>query len=164
MLGAIREDVLAALGRRMPRFLLKEYYQFSPVHVPTPDHDRAGQRIDPFVKYDKAEVDRVKKLKLCNAHFLRDGCNYPNSCNHSHDYSPTEADLAALRIVARMAPCISGSACQDAKCIYGHRCPAPLARIRPAKGIKPCIFSETCKFPLELHEVDGLVVKTLVIR
>lgn len=36
--------------------------------------NRMGQRIDPPCKdYDKAEVDRVKKLKLCNVHFLRQG-------------------------------------------------------------------------------------------
>jgi hypothetical protein len=112
--------------------------------------NRAGQRVDPPSKdYDKAEVDRVKKMKLCNMHFLR---------------NLTKDETATLRLVARMAPCTGGSACQDLSCIYGHRCPAPPSRSRVPKGSKTCIFGEACKFPVELHDIDTNVVKTLVIR
>ncbi|KAF2112997.1 hypothetical protein BDV96DRAFT_148635 [Lophiotrema nucula] len=142
----------------------------SPVYKPAHREEiiarnRAGQRVDPPTRdYDKAEVDRIKKLKMCNVHFLRRECPYGINCTHIHDYSPSNRDIATLRLVARMAPCQHGSSCQDIKCIYGHRCPAPLAKIPPPKGEKPCIFSEACKFPLELHNIDCNVVKTLVIR
>ncbi|KAF2651412.1 hypothetical protein K491DRAFT_90377 [Lophiostoma macrostomum CBS 122681] len=141
----------------------------SPAYKPANREDsisrnRQGQRVDPPCRdYDKAEVDRVKKMKMCNVHFLRQECPYGDNCTHYHDYKPTKDELGTLRLVARMAPCQNGSGCQDVKCIYGHRCPAPLSR-NPVKGNKPCIFSDQCKFPLELHEIDCHVVKTLVIR
>lgn len=128
--------------------------------------NRAGQRVDPPNKdYDKAEVDRVKKLKMCNVHFLRQECPYDDGCTHVHDCHPTKEEVATLRLVARMAPCLNGSGCSDIKCIYGHRCPAPSHRSNSAaKGTKSCIFGEACKFPPELHDIDTNVVKTLVIR
>jgi hypothetical protein len=75
--------------------------------------NRAGQRIDPPCKdYDKIEVDRVKKIKMCNVHFLRNECPYEKNCTHLHAYKPTESEVATLRLVARMAPCSNGSGCQ----------------------------------------------------
>ncbi|KAL6703536.1 hypothetical protein ACN47E_009561 [Coniothyrium glycines] len=126
--------------------------------------NRAGQRVDPPCKdYDKIEVDRIKKIKMCNVHFLRKECPFDTSCTHLHAYKPTDQEIATLRLVARMAPCINGSGCQDIKCIYGHCCPAPHAK-NHIKGNKPCIFGESCKFPIELHDIDRNVVKTLVVR
>ncbi|KAG9190991.1 hypothetical protein G6011_09079 [Alternaria panax] len=76
--------------------------------------NRAGQRIDSRCKdYDKIEVDRVKKIKMCNVHFLRNECPYETTCTHLHAYEPTRSELATLRLVARMAPCSNGSGCQD---------------------------------------------------
>ncbi len=127
--------------------------------------NRTGQRVDPPSKdYDKSEVDRIKKMKLCNVHFLRDECPYGASCTHLHAYQPTRDEIPTLRLVARMAPCQNGSSCQDMKCIYGHRCPAPPNKTHAVKGTKSCIFGELCKFPPELHDLDTNVVKTLVIR
>lgn len=141
-----------------------------PAYKPTSREDiiarnRSGQRIDPVSKdYDKAEVDRIKKMKMCNVHFLRNECPYENSCTHLHSYKPTVEELATLRLVARMSPCVNGSACQEVKCIYGHRCPAPPHRTNHVKGTKSCIFGESCKFPPDLHDVDTNIVKTLVVR
>lgn len=127
--------------------------------------NRHGQRVDPATRdYDKAEVDRVKTMKLCNVHFLRQECPFKDNYTHVHDYKPSSGEIATLRLVARMAPCQNGSGCQDVKCMYGHRCPAPYARNVLDKGKKPCIFGEACKFPIELHDLDCNVVKTLVIR
>ncbi|CAI6340885.1 unnamed protein product [Periconia digitata] len=127
--------------------------------------NRIGQRVDPPTRdYDKTEVDRIKNMKLCNVHFLRQGCPFGENCTHIHDFNPCANEIAVLRLVARMAPCIHGSGCQDVKCIYGHRCPAPRSKNNPAKGTKTCIFGDTCKFPVELHDIDCNVVKTLVIR
>ncbi|KAL5119945.1 hypothetical protein ACEQ8H_002043 [Pleosporales sp. CAS-2024a] len=143
----------------------------APVYMPAKREDiiarnRAGQRIDPTTKdYDKAEVDRVKKMKWCNVHFLRNACPYDFNCSHEHSPKPNEDEIRTLRLVARMAPCIAGSGCQDINCIYGHRCPAPPHRTNNhVKGTKSCIFGESCKFPPELHDIDMNVVKTLVVR
>lgn len=142
----------------------------SPVYQPVSREEviarnRIGQRIDPPCKdYDKTEVDRIKKMKMCNVHFLRDECPYDTACTHEHAHKPTTDELSTLRLVARMAPCVNGSSCQDIRCIYGHRCPAPPHRTHHVKGTKSCIFGETCKFPAELHDIDTNVVKTLVIR
>ncbi|KAI4954366.1 hypothetical protein J4E91_002079 [Alternaria rosae] len=127
--------------------------------------NRAGQRVDlPCKDYDNTEVDRMKKIKLCNVHFLRAECPYDTKCTHLHAYKPTSDELATLRLVARMAPCSNGSVCQDIRCIYGHRCPAPPHKTHYAKGTKSCIFGESCKFPASLHDIDTNVVKTLVVR
>ncbi|CAO2655243.1 Nn.00g103070.m01.CDS01 [Neocucurbitaria sp. VM-36] len=142
----------------------------SPAYKPTNREEviarnRAGQRVDPPCKdYDKAEVDRIKKIKMCNVHFLRNECPYDANCTHLHEYKPTKDEISTLRLVARMAPCQNGSGCQDIKCIYGHRCPAPPHKTHQIPGTKSCIFGESCKFPPDLHDVDTNVVKTLVIR
>jgi hypothetical protein len=126
--------------------------------------NRDLQRVDPPCRdYDKTEVDRVKKLKLCNVHYLRQECPYGNECTHSHAYKPTKEETNTLKLVARMAPCVYGTACTDVRCIYGHCCPAPRSR-NAVKGTKTCIFGDQCKFPVELHDIDRNVVKTLVIR
>ncbi|KAF2126592.1 hypothetical protein P153DRAFT_297477 [Dothidotthia symphoricarpi CBS 119687] len=141
----------------------------SPVYKPANREEviarnRIGQRVDPPCKdYDKVEVDRIKKIKMCNVHFLRRECPYDEQCTHLHQYKPTKEEISTLRLVARMAPCQNGSGCQDIKCIYGHRCPAPSNK-HHVKGTKTCIFGEACKFPPELHDIDTNVVKTLVIR
>lgn len=128
--------------------------------------NRYGQRVDPPARnYDKDEVNRVKNLKMCNVHFLRQECPFGDACTHIHGYKPTAAELATLRLVARMAPCQNGSECVDLKCIYGHRCPAPEAKTGgKGGGGRNCIFGDKCKFPEELHGLDTVVVKCLVIR
>jgi hypothetical protein len=46
--------------------------------------NRAGQRVDPTCRdYDKAEVDRIKKIKMCNVHFLRHECPFADNCTHA---------------------------------------------------------------------------------
>ncbi|GME28192.1 putative ccch zinc finger protein [Neofusicoccum parvum] len=125
--------------------------------------NRKGQRIDPPTKnFDKEEVNRVKRIKMCNVHFLRHECPFGNNCTHVHDYKPNKSELETLKLVARMAPCIHGSGCDDPKCIYGHRCPFPL--LGGKKSGKNCIFLEDCKFPLEMHSMDMNVVQYTTIR
>jgi len=127
--------------------------------------NRVGQRVDPYCKdYDKTEVDRIKRMKLCNVHFLRAECPYDKQCTHIHNYELTADEAETLRLVARMAPCIYGSGCADPRCIYGHRCQAPRSKTHHAKDTKSCIFGDTCKFPPELHDIDTEIVKLLVVR
>ncbi|KEQ60374.1 uncharacterized protein M437DRAFT_9982, partial [Aureobasidium melanogenum CBS 110374] len=114
--------------------------------------NRKGQRIDPPTpEFKKDEVNRLKKLKLCNAHHLRHNCPYPDGkCEHDHLYKCNAKELETLKLVARMSACIHGSDCSDAGCIYGHRCPFPESRESGSKG-KPCINGENCRFPPEMH-------------
>ena len=83
--------------------------------------NRWGQRVDPVMTFDKLEVSRVKKIKMCNIHYLRNDCSYGDSCTHDHSYVPNKNELVTLRYVARMTPCRFGTDCDDIKCIYGHR-------------------------------------------
>lgn len=98
-----------------------------PTPQPTPasmqqiPRNRHGQRIDPVVKYDANEVERVKKLKMCNVHFLRHDCLFGDDCTHDHLYKPNRNEVQTLRHVARMTPCKFGTECDEIKCIYGHR-------------------------------------------
>lgn len=74
-----------------------------------------GQRIDPPVKHDKAEVERVRKMKMCNVHYLRGECPFGNKCTHKHDQEPSMKDLEILKVVARYACCRTGGSCDDPK-------------------------------------------------
>lgn len=123
--------------------------QTDPMYIP---RNRWGQRIDSELKYDRNMVKQVKALKMCNVHFLRGDCPY-ETCSHDHFYKPSKNELATLRYIARMAPCRMGSECDDAKCIYGHRCPAG----------NPCAFGDTCRFPDEMHNMDLTVVKGIKV-
>lgn len=83
--------------------------------------NKYGQRIDPAISCDKAEVKRVQKIKMCNVHFLRSDCPYGEKCTHDHFYKPNKNEIATLRYVARQTPCFFSTLCEDSKCIYGHR-------------------------------------------
>ena len=134
-------------------------------NVPPPMRDdkgilrmHSGKRIDPPPKqYNKEEVNRIKKMKLCNVFYLRGPCPYESKCGHRHDYSLKKGELDTLRLVARMAPCDHGTQCDDPDCIYGHVCPAPDANERTKvtnlaqEEGKTCIFGENCRFSGEMH-------------
>ena len=77
-----------------------------------------------------------------------------------------------------MTPCKFGSDCDDAKCIYGHRCPNDVegnvySRValplfvkvyaNISVGRKDCRWGENCRFERELHGLDRAVVKTLKV-
>ena len=83
--------------------------------------NRFGERVDPIMKYDKEEVNRVRKIKMCNVHFLRGDCPYGDECTHTHFYKPNKNEIQTLKFVARGTPCRFGTACDDEKCIYGHK-------------------------------------------
>lgn len=119
---------------------------------PSISRNRLGQRIDPSIKHNKEMHDRVKRLKLCNVHYLSNDCPYGSACCHVHNYKPNAQELSTLRLVARMAPCKRGSECDDAKCIFGHGCPIPDGR----NG--SCSFGAQCHFPKELHNLDKRIV------
>ncbi|TKA78344.1 hypothetical protein B0A49_01226 [Cryomyces minteri] len=101
----------------------------APTQIP---RNRKGQRIDPSLKgiYDKDEIARIKKMKMCNVHYL----------------------------LARLAPCVNSSECDDPKCMYGHRCPLPVPTTGSARGMG-CLAGEDCKFSKEMHNMDLNVVR-----
>jgi hypothetical protein len=120
--------------------------------------NKKGQRVDPPIKaYNRDEVTRIKKMKLCNVHYLRPACPYSEACGHEHKYTLLKGELDTLKLVARMSPCLYGSECDDPGCIYGHRCPAPermdgaMPRDARAEG-KTCVFGMLCRFPGEMHD------------
>lgn len=121
---------------------------------PSIERNKYGQRVDriDFKSIPKDELNRVKKLKLCNLYFLMGEC--PNlNCYHTHDYKLTKQERVVLQGVARMTPCHFGAECDDPGCIYGHRC--PLSEV----GKKTCYWGTNCRFDNAAHGIDTTVVK-----
>ena len=120
----------------------------------TSSHNKKGRRIDPPILADWEDKQRVKKIKMCNMHYLHpDGCKFSTEyCNHRHDYKPTAAEIKLLRSVSRETACRHGVGCNESVCVYGHRCPYPVATEGTMRGLW-CINGEKCRFPKEMHEV-----------
>ena len=121
---------------------------------PKVERNKYGQRVDrlDFKTIPKDELNRVKKLKLCNLYFLLGDC--PNlNCYHTHDHKLTKNERTVLQAVARMTPCHFGTDCDDASCIYGHRCP------QSEIGKKDCYWGANCRFDTSAHGIDTNIVK-----
>ena len=121
------------------------------------DKNRLGMRIDRVDKdIPNYEIQRVKKLKLCNTYYLqgKDLCS-ANKCTHRHDYPITNYERKILREVSRMTPCYFKTDCDDADCIYGHRCP------QSKPGEQGCYYGEDCRFYGWGHGIDIRVCKTI---
>ena len=136
--------------------------EFVPWSSPTPkpsapvtkqvQRNRYGQRVDPPLKYDTNEVNRIKKLKLCSLHHLRNSCQN-DPCVHDHYYKLNNNELTTLRYISRIVPCRFGSECDDIQCIYGHVCP------NSTEGRKDCRYGDSCRYDREQHGVEQTVVK-----
>ncbi|KAK5080140.1 hypothetical protein LTR70_008939 [Exophiala xenobiotica] len=116
--------------------------------------NRLGQRVDNVddaIPYQ--ELQRIKKMKLCNIYYLqgKDACT--GDCGHSHTYPLKTAERNILKEVARMTPCYYKTECDDPACIYGHRCP----QSKPDK--KDCYYKSDCRFVGWGHGIDTKVVK-----
>ena len=112
-----------------------------------------GQRIDPPIVYNQNDYQRIKKMKLCNVHFLRQECSY-NPCTHDHHYKPSNSEMQTLKYLSRLIPCRHGFECEDPKCIYGHKCP------NDTEGRKDCPWGDGCKYEPFQHGIDRTPVKT----
>jgi hypothetical protein len=94
--------------------------QASPA-APTINRNKYGQRVDPNSSYDKDAYKRMRALKLCNVHFLRNDCPYGDTCTHEHKYKLSKNEYVTLKALTRNTPCKFGALCDDPICIYGHR-------------------------------------------
>lgn len=130
--------------------------------VPVARHNKKGQRIDPPIPVvEESELYRVKKIKMCNQHYLgKDGCGRPSGkCGHRHDYRPSASEMKTLVRVSRETPCRNGVGCDEPACIYGHRCPFAVATEGTMRGIG-CLMGTDCRFPIEMHGItDSTAVK-----
>jgi hypothetical protein len=120
----------------------------------TVPRNKYGQRIDQFEfkTIPKEDLNRIKKMKLCNLHFLLGDCPNTN-CHHDHTHPLTKNERVVLQAVARMTPCRFGLECDEPKCIYGHRCP------QSEVGRKDCYWGSSCRFEPSQHGIDTTVVK-----
>ena len=128
----------------------------SKIIEPAVPRNKYGERVDPVTKFDPTEVKRIKAMKMCNVHFLRDDCPW-DPCTHDHYYKPNQNELNTLRYVSRLTPCKYGLECDEPKCIYGHRCPVN------KDGEKGCRFGENCRFPEDAHGMDLRIVNTIKV-
>lgn len=125
----------------------------------TVERNKYGQRVDrfDFKSIPRDELNRLKKLKLCNYHFLLGECPNEENCYHDHDRKLTKQELHVLSAIARMTPCRFGLECDDPECIYGHRCP------QSEPGKKTCFRGDSCRFEPAAHGIDTNIVKVTKI-
>ncbi|KAL2819127.1 hypothetical protein BJX63DRAFT_382445 [Aspergillus granulosus] len=118
------------------------------------ERNKYGQRVDrlDIQSIPREEVNRIKKLKLCNYLFLQGECPNDN-CHHDHSRKLTKSELQTLTAVARMTPCRYGLECDDPECMYGHRCP------QSEPGRKDCYWGSNCRFNTAAHGIDTNIVK-----
>jgi len=120
------------------------------------ERNRLGQRIDKTdTTIPNYEIQRVKKLKLCNTYYLQTSQQCTSShCTHRHDYPISNYERKVLREVARMTPCYYKTDCDDPDCIYGHRCP----QSKPNE--QGCYYGDDCRFYGWGHAIDTRICKT----
>ncbi|CAG8925401.1 unnamed protein product [Penicillium salamii] len=125
----------------------------------TVERNKYGQRVDrlDFKSIPRDDLNKLKKLKLCNYHFLLGECPNEESCYHDHDRKLSRQDLHILSAIARMTPCRFGLECDDVECIYGHRCP------QSEPGKKTCFRGDSCRFEPVAHGIDTNIVKVTKI-
>ncbi|KAJ5298520.1 uncharacterized protein N7443_006640 [Penicillium atrosanguineum] len=121
----------------------------------TVERNKYGQRVDrlDFKSIPRDDLNRLKKLKLCNYFFLLGECPNEENCYHDHDRKLTRQELHILSAIARMTPCRFGLECDDPECIYGHRCP------QSEPGKKTCFRGDSCRFEPVAHGIDTNIVK-----
>lgn len=123
--------------------------------APKVERNKYGQRVDrlDFKSIPKEELNRVKKMKLCNLHFLLGDCPNDVKCFHDHAHKLSKNERVVLQAIARMTPCHFGVDCDDPKCIYGHRCP------QSEVGKKECFWGSNCRFDTSAHGIDTEIVR-----
>ncbi|PLN77054.1 hypothetical protein BDW42DRAFT_177599 [Aspergillus taichungensis] len=123
-------------------------------HPKIVERNKLGQRVDrlDFKTLPRDELNRMKKLKLCNFYHIQGTCPNDN-CPHDHARKLTKSEHLILVAIARMTPCRYGLECDDPECMYGHRCP------QSEPGRKDCFWGDNCRFDKSAHGVDTNIVK-----
>lgn len=127
--------------------------------VATVPRNKHGQRVDPVdttIPYQ--ELQRIKRMKLCNIYYLVGKNECSGNCGHSHTYPLSKDEKNVLKEVARMTACHNRTDCDDIGCIYGHRCP----QNKPDK--KDCYYKESCRFEGWGHGIDETVVRVRNVK
>ncbi|PLB42596.1 CCCH zinc finger DNA binding protein [Aspergillus candidus] len=106
-----------------------------------------GHRIDRPAQYSsKANVDSLKRKKMCNKYHLLGSCPFGDKCAHKHGPALKAQEQTDLAYLARLSPCYEDLYCRDVDCISGHRCPRDLCS------------NPSCKFSEAMHLVDTTIV------
>lgn len=127
--------------------------------TPEVPRNKYGQRIDPVdttIPYQ--ELQRIKRMKLCNIYYLVSKTECNGNCGHSHSYPLSKYEKTILKEVARMTACHNKTDCDDIDCIYGHRCP----QNKPDK--KDCYYKQDCRFSGWGHGIDEKVVEVRNVK
>ncbi|KAK5098303.1 hypothetical protein LTS08_006436 [Lithohypha guttulata] len=119
-------------------------------------HGQRVDKVDDSIPYQ--ELQRIKKMKLCNIYYLTGKNACDGSCNHSHTYPLKSHEKSILKEVARMTPCYYKLECDDPECIYGHRCP------QSKPGRNDCFYKQDCRFTGWGHGIDDKVVKVQNVK
>ncbi|RAK83355.1 C-x8-C-x5-C-x3-H zinc finger protein [Aspergillus costaricaensis CBS 115574] len=135
-------------------FQVVQSKSITPARPKIVERNKYGQRVDrvDFKSIPREEMNRLKKLKLCNLHYLLGECTIDN-CQHDHSRKLTRSELSVLTAIARMTPCRYGLDCDDPECTYGHRCP------HAEPGKKDCYWGSNCRFDPAAHGIDTNIVK-----
>ncbi|KAH6957246.1 CCCH zinc finger DNA binding protein [Fusarium avenaceum] len=113
-----------------------------------------GERLDSKLNYDQHTLNLLRGRKLCNNYALLGKCPFKSSygsCIHTHNQDLSEREKNALRAIARMSPCPTGSGCSDGQCLLGHVC------------TKPKCTGLGCRFPEGLHNINNVVASEQIV-
>ncbi|PYI06790.1 hypothetical protein BO78DRAFT_396994 [Aspergillus sclerotiicarbonarius CBS 121057] len=148
---------LSSTSARPPspgEFQVVQSKSVAPARPKIVERNKYGQRVDrlDFKSIPRDDMNRLKKLKLCNLYYLLGECTVDN-CQHDHSRKLTKSELSILTAIARMTPCRYGLECDDPECTYGHRCP------HTDPGKKDCYWGSSCRFDPAAHGVDTNIVK-----
>ena len=78
---------------------------------------------EPIPAFSAQAMEAVKKRKenkLCNNYYLRKTCVKGDECSFVHDARPSQDEVNAVALLARLNPCMQGQDCDVKDCIYGH--------------------------------------------
>ncbi|KAJ5654294.1 hypothetical protein N7490_001297 [Penicillium lividum] len=158
-LGAHLAATIPNTSNETPDFQVVRSKGSGSTPVKAVERNKYGQRVDrlDFKSIPRDDLNRLKKLKLCNYYFLLGECPNEENCYHDHDRKLTRQELHILSAIARMTPCRFGLECDDPECIYGHRCP------QSEPGKKTCFRGDSCRFEPVAHGIDTNIVKVTKI-
>ena len=107
--------------------------------------NRAGERVDPPITFNKDLRVKMRAEQWCSNHHLRGHCPI-QGCHFRHG-SLDDAGKNALLSLTRGNCCRNGQNCDEEDCYAGHQCP-----------YDPCRKGKACHFPPDMHVTDRQIV------